>query len=361
VDGETIHCYTCGWNLTPYPLDLVGAGAAELLLAREQAYVLWAREMWERSQLQGQLGQISAQLKRARQERSQLHAQLSQIAHDQVQMQLPSGQSWPEAIASGLFQIQQQLASLQPQTAPPSATPPPPSSRPPLDDDDDDEPTLLQLPEDLDRAQGGNPFAGHPFANHLHTLDPAAAPPSRPFPKKLAPKSADVTIPVAPAAPAAEAIATAMQPTPQHTTGVQGDYSRLQALLREGKWFEADRETTQVMLKVMGREKSSWLRMEDMERFPPADLHEIDQLWVRYSQQRFGFSIQNQIWQELLKQNQNPVEAWCEFGDRLGWHGNRNLSFTLSAPMGHLPFCSSVGIWWCSGLFPQIVVAASVV
>lgn len=356
VDGETIHCYTCGWNLTPYPLDLVGAAAAELLLAREQSQVLWAREMWERSQIQGQLGQISAQLKRARQERSQLHAQLTQIARDQAQMRLPSGPSLPEAITSSLIQIQQQLASLQTQATAP--TPPTPPSRPPLDDDDD-EPTLLQLPEDLaNQVPGGR--AGNPFAGHLPALDPLIDPPAdpprhrRPASRHLPPESAAIRIP---AAPASTAIPTAAP----SSASIHGDYSRLQALLRDGKWFEADRETTQVMLKVMGREKSSWLRMEDIEKFPPSDLREIDRLWVQYSQQRFGFSVQNKIWQELVKQNQNPVEAWCEFGDRLGWHGNRNLSFTLSAPMGHLPFCSSVGIWWCSGLFPQIVVAASVV
>lgn len=37
----------------------------------------------------------------------------------------------------------------------------------------------------------------------------------------------------------------------------------------------------------------------DIDLFPAAKLFEIDRLWTRYSQERFGFSIQQKIWLEL--------------------------------------------------------------
>ena len=37
----------------------------------------------------------------------------------------------------------------------------------------------------------------------------------------------------------------------------------------------------------------------DIDKFPCQDLHTIDQLWVKLSGRKFGFSIQAEIWDKL--------------------------------------------------------------
>ncbi|NEQ26744.1 MAG: Clp protease [Microcoleus sp. SIO2G3] len=144
------------------------------------------------------------------------------------------------------------------------------------------------------------------------------------------------------------------------------DYTRLRDLLAQGKWQKADRETEAAMLKASGREDEGWLREEDMETFPCQDLRTIDQLWVKYSNGHFGFSVQKRIWQSIEETTQNAdVETWKYFGDRVGWRlqdswvGYKNLTFTLDAPEGHLPgwvFVSGfvAGGFFGSGLFDRI-------
>jgi O-acetyl-ADP-ribose deacetylase (regulator of RNase III) len=87
---------------------------------------------------------------------------------------------------------------------------------------------------------------------------------------------------------------------PGHLTSERGiDYTRLCNLLRAEQWQEAERETTALMLRISGREAEGCLREEDIENFPCTDLLIIDQLWVKYSEGRFGFSVQKEIWQNI--------------------------------------------------------------
>ena len=53
------------------------------------------------------------------------------------------------------------------------------------------------------------------------------------------------------------------------------------------------------MLKVARRVAAGWLREEDIEDFPCLDLQAIDCLWVKYSGDRFGFSVQCCIWESV--------------------------------------------------------------
>lgn len=144
------------------------------------------------------------------------------------------------------------------------------------------------------------------------------------------------------------------------------DYTKLRDLLAAGEWQKADRETETVMIKAAGREQEGWLTEEDLNAFPCEDLRIIDQLWVKYSNGRFGFSVQKEIWQEIeANKKEEDVEIWKEFGNRIGWRmndswvGYRNLNFTLDAPQGHLPewvFVSGFvgGGFFGSGLFDRV-------
>jgi len=136
------------------------------------------------------------------------------------------------------------------------------------------------------------------------------------------------------------------------------DYTRLQELLAAGEWQKADRETEAVMLKVSGREEEGWLTEENMEMFPCQDLRTIDELWVKYSDGCFGFSVQKRIWMEIENSIQDDhVDIWKYFGNKVGWRvndywvGYRNLTFSLDAPEGHLPGWVFVSGFVAGGFF----------
>ncbi len=97
------------------------------------------------------------------------------------------------------------------------------------------------------------------------------------------------------------------------------DYTKLRNLLAEGKWTEADFETYRVMVKVAGRESEGWLRDEDVDNFSCQDLGTIDKLWVEYSNSKFGFSVQKQIYQILGGTKEANQQVWIAFADKVGW------------------------------------------
>ncbi|MFO5493359.1 MAG: GUN4 domain-containing protein [Cuspidothrix sp.] len=118
-----------------------------------------------------------------------------------------------------------------------------------------------------------------------------------------------------------------------HASGM--DYRNLQQLLSAQNWKDADKETYSLMLKISERENVCWLDDRDIRKFPRYDLHIINELWVKYSDGKFGFSIQKQI-----LQNHKQFTARC------GWIENlaknelikyEDYNFTLDANRGHLP------------------------
>jgi hypothetical protein len=131
-------------------------------------------------------------------------------------------------------------------------------------------------------------------------------------------------------------------------------YGKLQSLLMAGNFKEADLETTSVILDAVAKSRDD-LTPDDMTKFPCNILKVIDRLWRDYSGDRFGFSRQLAIYQEvggsletLRAQNGQILE---KYGDQVGWRkdgkwqGNAydNWDFSLSAPVGCFP-----AIWWKS-------------
>ncbi|MEI3650970.1 MAG: serine/threonine-protein kinase [Dolichospermum lemmermannii FEM_B0920] len=106
------------------------------------------------------------------------------------------------------------------------------------------------------------------------------------------------------------------------------DYRKLRDLLAQGEWNEADYETARVMLAVAKPEEEFHLRVEYINKFPCKDLRTIDQLWVKYSDGRFGFSVQKRIYQDLGGNFTYNSDIWDEFEDKVGWtnEGIRLLS-----------------------------------
>ncbi len=98
------------------------------------------------------------------------------------------------------------------------------------------------------------------------------------------------------------------------------DYTYLRDLLAAGKWKEADEETTGVMLQAAGNK--SYLEVEDIDKFPCDDLRTINKLWLHYSDGKFGFSIQKEIYESLGGTREYNEEVWKNFGDRVRWRKN---------------------------------------
>jgi serine/threonine protein kinase len=145
--------------------------------------------------------------------------------------------------------------------------------------------------------------------------------------------------------------------TTRVVSAVGMDYTNLQNLLAAKKWREADEETARVMLKVAGREKEGGLNTESIDNFPCEDLRTIDQLWVKYSNGRFGFSVQKRIYKSLGGTREYDSEVWEKFGDKVGWRKknkwlcDKDFTFSEKAPEAHLPhgggwfwFRSDVGV-----------------
>ena len=78
------------------------------------------------------------------------------------------------------------------------------------------------------------------------------------------------------------------------------DYTKLKALLSSGKWQEANQETWNVMCQAARKNLGSVLTTEEIKQIPCDDLQIIDNLWRQYSQGRYGFSAQNQIYMSSI-------------------------------------------------------------
>ncbi|MCL2926718.1 MAG: GUN4 domain-containing protein [Trichodesmium sp. MAG_R01] len=127
------------------------------------------------------------------------------------------------------------------------------------------------------------------------------------------------------------------------------DYTRLYELLAARRWKEADYETYQRMIEVVGRESQGWLRIEDTKNFPSQDLGIIDKLWLRYSNGMFGFSVQKQVYQSLGGTQGYDQKVVEDFGDKVGWRlegewlSYDGLTVSENYYRGHLPCCGNEG------------------
>jgi eukaryotic-like serine/threonine-protein kinase len=121
------------------------------------------------------------------------------------------------------------------------------------------------------------------------------------------------------------------------------DYKNLENLLANSKWKEADQETVKKMLEIADKIDEGWLEVEDIDRVPTGDLRTLDQLWIKYSQGHFGFSVQKRIYQNLGETRNYDRKIWEALGNEVGWRVNNRwlsyneLNFGFNASRGHLP------------------------
>jgi GUN4-like len=127
------------------------------------------------------------------------------------------------------------------------------------------------------------------------------------------------------------------------------NYTRLQNLLAAGKWGEADDETAAITRKILGINKTAALYIKDINTFPCTDLRTIEQLWLKYSNKRFGFSQQKQLWESLgglatvpKVDIQEDDEIFNAFKEKVGWTKDTS---ERNVPKGYFP---KIEKWWNS-------------
>lgn len=106
----------------------------------------------------------------------------------------------------------------------------------------------------------------------------------------------------------------------------------------KNKDFQSANAQTKVLLFDIANLPNSKNRFENDEskKNDCNGLKAIDTLWKKYSEGKFGLSIQKEI---LL-----DVQSWDRFVEKVGWQQNEKpledrfkLNYDISAPIGHLP------------------------
>lgn len=129
-------------------------------------------------------------------------------------------------------------------------------------------------------------------------------------------------------------------------------YRKLRDLLATENWREADEETTNIMLEIMSKSSLENIIPDEVMNFPCSALQLLDQLWMSYSNNRFGFSVQQQIYTRLGGTDDISdvdMKVLQAMGTEMGWVVNNklldyeDLDFSSSASVG----CHPSG-WWRS-------------
>lgn len=122
------------------------------------------------------------------------------------------------------------------------------------------------------------------------------------------------------------------------------DYTQLQQLLTIQDFQAADRITLQKLCELAGAAavQRKWLYFTDVENFTITDLKTINNMWLIYSEGKFSFSVQREIWLSLGKD-------WEKVWQKIGWKTGNNwtrypdgFTWNLTAPKGHLPLSNQL-------------------
>jgi hypothetical protein len=97
------------------------------------------------------------------------------------------------------------------------------------------------------------------------------------------------------------------------------DYSKLQLLLKNKNWKQADLKTYSIMLKASGDKEEIISNTVNIRAISCKDINLIDKMWSTYSGGRYGLKVQSHIW-DMSNRN------YLVFSDRVGWLNNGSWS-----------------------------------
>ena len=122
------------------------------------------------------------------------------------------------------------------------------------------------------------------------------------------------------------------------------DCTRLKSLLGGKDWKAADFETYRLICLSANCLCDSGLKAAEIDSFPNSVIRELDECWATASNGKFGFGTQKRI---MDRCSGNAVE----FADKIGWRSSAGfwrpylyLSWSDTAPEGHLPVGSPAGL-----------------
>ena len=120
-------------------------------------------------------------------------------------------------------------------------------------------------------------------------------------------------------------------------------FTDLEAYLKNKQWQKADEETNRLMLQLGDKDEKGYLSYDDCHNFPKEELRTIDRLWLKYSNNHFGISIQKQIYLEYNQNLDYDIDSFRGMSNKIGWKNRegyisyREYIFSTDAPSGHLP------------------------
>ncbi len=118
----------------------------------------------------------------------------------------------------------------------------------------------------------------------------------------------------------------------------------LQNLLAQQSYQEADALTSQILCQVAGKEaqERAWLYFTEVRAIPKTVLADVDRLWWLFSEGKFSYRVQRQIWLSGGK-------SWERLWAQIGWKSQGSFTrypggftWNLSAPRGHLPLTNQL-------------------
>ncbi|MBN3905514.1 MAG: AAA-like domain-containing protein [Nostoc sp. NMS1] len=126
-------------------------------------------------------------------------------------------------------------------------------------------------------------------------------------------------------------------------------YTPIQKLLEAKEWKKADEETYRLMTQKVGKEGIQMLVRSDFEKFPLEDLYVVNALWEKYSDGKFGFRRQKEIWLKSGSIGQAKLTPVIKFWQAVEWISSEGeleeidlneINYQLQqekTPDGHLP------------------------
>ncbi|MEL7078971.1 MAG: GUN4 domain-containing protein [Cyanobacteria bacterium J06582_2] len=120
--------------------------------------------------------------------------------------------------------------------------------------------------------------------------------------------------------------------------GTKVDLWILKRELKNNQFSSANKETERLLFKIAGLDDQDYFFQGDSQNINCKDLKRIDGLWTQYSDNKFGFSVQSDVYLDVQRD-------WNRFVDSVGWRKNGSILLTRTelatdpkdAPSGHLP------------------------
>ncbi|MBD2208234.1 GUN4 domain-containing protein [Calothrix sp. FACHB-1219] len=108
------------------------------------------------------------------------------------------------------------------------------------------------------------------------------------------------------------------------------EYTKLRELLAAKEWLKADDETARLIVKASGKAEyeilvCKSLSKENISKIPCEFFQIIDELWMRYSNNKFGFTIQVEKYLEEISKDttfaKNEYNIFIALSKLFGWRG----------------------------------------